>query len=83
MTTHTPPIPTCAPPPVAPAPGCSDCGGELGRDQGPRDGMVLKDGSRVCVACLRKIRIAMLANPFCLAIRTYLGRMGCGIGESL
>lgn len=63
MTTPTPPLPPCAPPLVAPAPGCADCGGELGLDQGPRDGMVLKDGSRVCVECLRKIRIAMLANP--------------------
>jgi len=47
---------TESPTPLKPV--CADCGGELGHD-----GMVLKDGSRVCVACLRKIRAAMLANP--------------------
>ena len=51
MTTPTPPLPHSAPPPVAPATRCADCGGEIGRDSGPRDGWQLEDGRTVCHKC--------------------------------
>ena len=51
MTTPTPPLPPSAPPPVAPATGCADCGCEIRHGGSPRDMWEMEDGRTVCHKC--------------------------------
>ena len=54
MTTPTPPLPHSAPPPVAPATVCADCGTLLVRDGIVRDGWPMTDGRTTCFDCCNK-----------------------------